>query len=35
MNYEKITKTTARKLHTKGEKVYCLPSKANPWSTWW
>ena len=18
-----------------GEKVYCLPSKANPWSTWW
>ena len=35
MNYERITKTQARKLHAKCEKVYCLPSKANPWSTWW
>ena len=35
MNYEKIRKTQARKLHAKGGKVFCLPSKANPWSTGW
>ena len=35
MNYEKITKTQARKMHAEGKTVYCLPSKANPWSTWW
>ena len=35
MNYEKITKTQARKMHERGEQVYVLPNKANPNSTWW
>ena len=35
MNYGQITKTQARKKHERGERVYILPSKANPNSTWW
>ena len=30
MNYEKITKTQARKMHAKGETVFCLPLNAYP-----
>lgn len=35
MNYEKITKAQARKMHTEGKTILCLPSKINPFSIWW
>ena len=34
MNYEKITKTQARKMHTEGKAVYVTASKMNPYSIW-
>ena len=34
MNYEKITKTQARKMHAKGETVFCLPLNAYPGYPW-
>ena len=34
MNYEKITKTQARKMHAKGETVFCLPSNVRPGNKW-
>lgn len=35
MNYEKITKTQARKMHAEGKAVFCLPSKVCTNSIWW
>ena len=34
MNYEKITKTQARKMHAEGKTVYVTASKVNPYSIW-
>ena len=34
MNYEKITKTQARKMHAEGKAVYATASKVNPYSKW-
>ena len=34
MNYEKITKTQARKMHAEGKVVYATASKVNPYSIW-
>ena len=34
MNYEKITKTQARKTHAQGETVYCLPNNVRPGNMW-
>lgn len=34
MNYEKITKTQARKMHTEGGKVFCLPKNTCTNSMW-
>lgn len=34
MNYEKITKTQARKMHANGEKVFCLPCNVHPNNMW-
>ena len=34
MNYEKITKTQARKMHTEGITVYCLPCNVHPNNIW-
>ena len=34
MNYEKITKTQARKMHAEGKAVYVTASKVNPYSMW-
>lgn len=34
MNYEKITKTQARKMHAEGKAVYATASKVNPYSMW-
>ena len=34
MNYEKITKTQARKMHAEGKTVYVTASKVNPYSMW-
>lgn len=35
MNYEKITKTQARKMYAEGKRVFCLPSKICINSIWW
>ena len=35
MEYVKINKKEARKLHEAGDSVYLLPSKANINSVWW
>ena len=35
MNYIKINRQEARKLHEAGDSVYLLPSKANINSVWW
>jgi len=35
MNYVKINRKEALKLHEAGDSVYLLPSKANPNSVWW
>ena len=34
MDYEKITKTQARKMHSEGKAVYAIASKVNPYSKW-
>ena len=34
MNYEKITKTQARKMHAEGKAVYVTASKVSPYSIW-
>jgi len=34
MNYEKITKTQARKMHTARKAVYCLPCNVHPYNMW-
>ena len=34
MNYEKITKTQARKMHAEGKAVYATASKVSPYSIW-
>ena len=34
MNYEKITKTQARKMHAEGKTVYATASKVSPYSIW-
>lgn len=34
MNYEKITKTQARKMHAEGGKVFCLPCNVRPGNMW-
>ena len=34
MNYEKITKTQARKMHAEGKTVYVTASKVSPYSIW-
>ena len=34
MNYEKITKTQARKKHAEGKVVYCLPCNVHPGNMW-
>ena len=34
MNYEKITKTQARKMHAEGKAVYATTSKVSPYSIW-
>lgn len=34
MNYEKITRKTARKMHDEGKKVFCLPSNTCIGSVW-
>ena len=34
MNYKKITKTQARKMHAEGKAVYVTASKVNPYSIW-
>ena len=34
MNYEKITKTQARKMHAEGKTVYVTASKVSPYSMW-
>ena len=34
MNYEKITKTQARKMHAEGRAVYATASKVSPYSIW-
>jgi len=34
MNYEKITKTQARKMYTEGKAVYCLPCNVHPNNMW-
>lgn len=34
MNYEKITKTQARKMHAEGETVFCLPNNVHPGNMW-
>ena len=35
MNYEKITKTQARKMHAEGKTVYCLPKNTRPNNNMW
>lgn len=32
--FTKINKTQARKMHSEGKQVFCLPNKANPDSPW-
>ena len=34
MNYEKITKTAARKIYTEGKRVYVLPCNMRTNSVW-
>lgn len=34
MNYEKITKTTARKMYTGGKQIYVLPCNMRTDSMW-
>ena len=34
MNYEKITKIQARKMHTERKAVYCLPCNVRPNNMW-
>lgn len=34
MNYEKISKTQARKMHAEGKTVYVTASKISPYSIW-
>ena len=34
MELIKINKSQARKMHSKGARVFCLPSKTNPRSVW-
>lgn len=34
MNYEKITKVQARKMHEQGEQVYVLPKNTHPNNMW-
>lgn len=34
MNYEKITKTQARKMHERGKAVFCLPCNIRPGNPW-
>ena len=35
MNYEKITKTQARKMHAEGKAVFCLPKNTRPNNNMW
>ena len=34
MEFVKINKTQARKLHSEGRRIFCLPNKVNPHSMW-